>query len=138
MAATRLHGFQGSKWTLADSRLPGGPIAQFTITHYNNGYYWGSGTTIGPSAQPLNVLGSVTPEGNVLFLISVNGQSPITRSGQLTTAGTYGQVTLRSYDGNSGTGSMWTLDVPTRANASAAAADAYAYALATSTKFRRR
>jgi len=134
--STQWRWFQGSKWTLADSRLPGGPTAQFTITHYNNGYYWGSGTTSGPGALPLNVLGSVTPEGNLLFVISVNGQSPITRSGQLTTAGSYGQVALRSYDGNPGAGSMWTLDVPTRASASAA--DAYAYALATSAKFRRR
>lgn len=61
----------GSRWDFRSDSLFGlGGEGQFTITNYRNGYFWGSGT--GPAGSPYKTftqLGSITPEGNVLFNI---------------------------------------------------------------------
>ena len=45
----------------------------FIITNYKNGYFWGEGK--GPSGGPsFTLLGSITPEGKVLFNTLTNGQ----------------------------------------------------------------
>ena len=60
---------EGTDWALTDTELfgsqPGSGV--FQIESYRNGYFWGSGS--GEGNQQFNVLGSVTPEGNLLFLI---------------------------------------------------------------------
>jgi hypothetical protein len=73
----------------------------------------------------------------VLLLVSVNGQQSLARTGLLTTAGSYGQMSLHSYKGDPGAGAAWTFNVPVRASVSPVA-DVIAYALATAAQYRRR
>jgi hypothetical protein len=97
---------EGTNWALRDSQLfPSGDHAGvFGIDSFDDGYYWGSGT----SNEPFNVLGSVTPEGNLLLLISVNGAQPDVRTGVLAD----GVMLLRTYEGNPAVGIAWLLDSP--------------------------
>jgi hypothetical protein len=90
---------EGTHWTLTDGRLfPGATHSGvFEIDSFRNGYFWGSGT----SAQPFNVLGSITPQGNVLLLVSVGGAAPQARTGFLSG----GVIPLRSYEGMPAIGS---------------------------------
>ncbi|MBR0773891.1 autotransporter outer membrane beta-barrel domain-containing protein [Bradyrhizobium diazoefficiens] len=59
----------GTPWRIVSPALFGNSApGRFVITNYQNGYFWGTG--IGPagtSAANFTLLGSVTPEGNVLF-----------------------------------------------------------------------
>lgn len=71
----------------------------FKITDYSNGYYWGVGaapqdSTIGN----FTVLGSMTPEGNVLFSFLLGGDSLSSLSGQITGDATTGAMVLRPYN----------------------------------------
>jgi hypothetical protein len=67
-------------------------VGNFTITNYRNGYFWGSGSgPAGSSASHSTQLGSITPEGNVLFNM-LTGQSTPTL---LTLTG---QMVLRTYE----------------------------------------
>lgn len=107
----------GTHWALEDSSLfdsqPGAGV--FQINSFNDGYFWGSGT----GSQPFNVLGSVTPEGNLLFLISQDGAQPAVRTGILTQTGpASGTMLLRSYLGQPAIGSAWTIADPTSLNLS--------------------
>jgi hypothetical protein len=96
----------GTDWGIVDTALFGGANAGvFQIDGYRNGYFWGSGT----GTQPFNVFGSVTPEGNVLFLISINGAAAQSRAGQLLGSPTGATMTLRSYDGTPGLASAWLI-----------------------------
>jgi len=97
---------EGTLWTLADTDLlgDGSGVGIFAIDSYRNGYFWGSGM----SSQPFNVLGSITPEGNVLLLTSVAGGQPEVRMGQLVN----GTMLLRTYEGNPAIGSAHLLDNP--------------------------
>jgi hypothetical protein len=92
----------GSTWQLQSEDLfgPGGS-GTFTITNYRNGYFWGPGT--GPmdtAAATYTQIGSITPEGNVLFNVLIGG-TLTSLSGQITGTGLTGQMVLRSYDGTS-------------------------------------
>jgi len=92
----------GSTWRLQSEDLfgPGGS-GTFTITNYRNGYFWGPGT--GPSdtvAASYTQIGSITPEGNVLFNVLIGG-TLTSLAGQITGTGMAGQMVLRSYDGTS-------------------------------------
>jgi hypothetical protein len=101
---------QGSQWTISDSALLGTASAGvFEIDRFSGGYFWGTGT----STQPFNVMGSVTPEGNLLLLVSVNGAQAVAQTGVLQQTSTGGQMTLRSYEGQPAAGSAWTISVPT-------------------------
>ena len=64
----------GNHWAITDTNLFGAQTKSgvFEIDGYRNGYFWGSGT----SSAPFNVFGSITPEGNLLLLISVDGARP--------------------------------------------------------------
>jgi hypothetical protein len=90
----------GSTWQLQSEDLfgPGGS-GTFTITNYRNGYFWGPGT--GPTdtaAATYTQMGSITPEGNVLFNVLIGG-TLTSLAGQITGTGLTGQMVLRSYDG---------------------------------------
>ena len=99
----------GTHWALADNILLGSDTpGAFTINAYENGYFWGSGTT---GAQSFNVFGSVTPEGNVLILASVGGAAPTSQAGFLVPTSTGGIMTLRSYEDAPGMGLAWSVPV---------------------------
>lgn len=92
----------GSTWQLQSDELfgPGGS-GTFIITNYRNGYFWGPGT--GPmdnAAATYTQIGSITPEGNVLFNVLIGG-TLTSLTGQITGTGLTGQMVLRSYDGTS-------------------------------------
>lgn len=59
----------GTPWRIVSSSLFGTSApGRFVITNYQNGYFWGAGIApAGSSAANFTLLGSVTPEGNVLF-----------------------------------------------------------------------
>ena len=59
----------GTPWRIVSSTLFGTSApGRFVITNYQNGYFWGAGIApAGSGAANFTLLGSVTPEGNVLF-----------------------------------------------------------------------
>jgi outer membrane autotransporter protein len=59
----------GTPWRISSPTLFGSSSpGRFVITNYQNGYFWGAGLApAGSGAANFTVLGSVTPEGNVLF-----------------------------------------------------------------------
>ncbi|MBR0958461.1 autotransporter outer membrane beta-barrel domain-containing protein [Bradyrhizobium japonicum] len=59
----------GTPWRITSNALFGTSApGRFVITNYQNGYFWGAGVApAGSSAANFTLLGSVTPEGNVLF-----------------------------------------------------------------------
>ena len=92
----------GTTWAYQSDQLfgPGG-VGNFTITNYRNGYFWGSGT--GPAGTPgesFTQLGSITPEGNVLFNVLTSSSTPtlLTLTGQITGGPLTGQMALRTYE----------------------------------------
>lgn len=92
-------------WILHDDDLFGtGGIGSFTITNYRNGYFWGSGS--GPAGTPgasFTQLGSITPEGSVLFNLYDASGGLVSLTGQITGGPADGAMLLRSYgfDGSS-------------------------------------
>jgi hypothetical protein len=100
----------GTRWAIAGTSPFGtGPgTGVFEIDSYRNGYFWGAGT----NGEPFNVLGSVTPEGNLLLLVCVEGGEPQARTGRLERTSAGGYMVLRSYEGQPAVGSAWTLDRP--------------------------
>ena len=92
----------GTTWAYQSDQLfgPGG-VGSFTITNYRNGYFWGSGS--GPAGTPgesFTQLGSITPEGNVLFNVLTSSSTPtlLTLTGQITGGPLTGQMALRTYE----------------------------------------
>jgi hypothetical protein len=92
----------GTTWAYQSDQLfgPGG-VGSFTITDYRNGYFWGSGS--GPAGMPgesFTQLGSITPEGNVLFNVLTAQTTPtlVTLTGQITGGPLTGQMALRTYE----------------------------------------
>ncbi|WP_245323644.1 autotransporter outer membrane beta-barrel domain-containing protein [Bradyrhizobium stylosanthis] len=59
----------GTPWRIVSPTLFGSSApGRFVITNYQNGYFWGAGVApAGSSTANFTLLGSVTPEGNVLF-----------------------------------------------------------------------
>jgi outer membrane autotransporter protein len=57
----------GTPWRIVSRAIFGtGAPGRFVITNYQNGYFWGNG--IGPlGSSAFTLLGSITPEGKVLF-----------------------------------------------------------------------
>jgi len=98
---------EGTHWAIRDTQLfgPSGS-GVFEIEGFDGGYYWGSGT----GGEPFNVLGSVTPEGNLVLLVSVNGADPVSRAGQVFGNAQAATMAFRSYNGDPGVGSAWTLN----------------------------
>jgi len=97
---------KGTLWSLSDTNLLGaGPgTGVFQVDDYHSGYFWGSGI----SNQPFNVLGSITPDGNVIFFSSASNGQPQSRAGGIVG----GIMVLRSYEGDPAAGSARLLDDP--------------------------
>jgi hypothetical protein len=94
----------GTHWALSDETLLGTKVPGiFTINDYVNGYFWGSGT----GTNAFNVFGSITPNGNVLILASVDGASATSQAGFFLQTPSGGIVTLRSYEDSPGDGIAW-------------------------------
>jgi len=91
----------GSTWQmLSDDLFGAGGSGTFTVTNYRNGYFWGPGS--GPpstAAAAFTHIGSITPEGNVLFNVLIGG-TLTSLTGQITGTGLTGRMVLRSYDGS--------------------------------------
>lgn len=93
---------RGTRWSLADTELSDMPtgsgfrVGTFQIDSYRNGYFWGNGQ--GPT--PFTVVGSVTPEGRVFLVLSMEGGPSVTRTGVLQqTGGGRWVMRFRSYEG---------------------------------------
>ena len=85
--------WQVSSPTVFGTATPG----TFKITGYSNGYYWGVGAApLDSVVGNFTVLGSMTPEGNVLFSL-LFGTSLDSLSGQITGDATTGSMALRGY-----------------------------------------
>jgi len=91
-----------STWELTDTALAqeGVSSQQFTISLFDSGYFWGQGT----DATPFTLMGSVTPEGNLLLVYCYNNGNLIQRTGWLDGTSSSAMMTFRSYDGETGTG----------------------------------
>ena len=98
----------GTTWRISSPTLFGTSApGTFKISNYNSGYYWGLGAAPpGSSVGNFTMLGSITPEGNVLFSMLSNGVLS-SLSGQITGDPTTGTMVLRPYlgDGNFGSSS---------------------------------
>jgi hypothetical protein len=106
-AATQWRWLEGTHWLLHDPGLLGGSSSGvFQIDHYESGYFWGSGT----SSKPFNVMGSVTPEGNLVMAVSYDGGAAQARTGFISNSAMH----LRPYDSDfgSGSGSAWLIGGP--------------------------
>jgi len=83
------------RWLVRPSSAPARPT--FKIGTYNNGYFWGLGA--GPTGGLIGnftQMGSITPEGNVVF--AVLGDGLITLTGLITGDSTTVMMALKPYD----------------------------------------
>ena len=98
----------GTTWRISSPTLFGTSApGTFKISNYNSGYYWGLGAAPpGSTVGNFTMLGSITPEGNVLFSMLSNGVLT-SLSGQIIGDPTTGTMVLRPYlgDGNFGSSS---------------------------------
>ncbi len=95
---------RGTRWTMAaGSQARANSNGRFRITGYRNGYFWGEGNR-GPANRPFHVLGSVTPEGNLLFnaIGTSNFQLRISQGGLLKGPRRQARARLRAYSDASG------------------------------------
>lgn len=88
----------GTTWSIVSPTLFGSNDAgTFKITDNVNGYFWGPGTgPVGSTGTNFTELGSITPEGNVLFAVSFNGVLQYL-TGVITGDATTGRMVLRGY-----------------------------------------
>lgn len=87
----------GTTWNLAAPGVFGtAGTAQFSVSDYRNGYFWGTG--LAPGGEVFTHLGSVTPEGNVLFNVLVDGVLT-NLTGQIAGDAATGTMALRGYVG---------------------------------------
>lgn len=102
----------GTSWALSAPAVFGTTdAAQFSVAAYTNGYFWGSGVapaSVGGAAFTL--IGSATPEGDVLFNVLVNGVFT-NLAGQITGDATTGAMALRDYMGTDDFGDAATANV---------------------------
>ena len=86
----------GTPWRIVSPALFGtNAPGRFVITNYQNGYFWGSGLAAGGGTFTL--LGSVTPEGKVLFNTLSHG-SLTSLYGDATGGPSGAQMTTSTYD----------------------------------------
>jgi len=94
----------GTQWQIVDPELFGtDEPGTFTITGYSGGYFFGSGQ--GPDSNPISFteMGSITPEGKVLFNTMANGATTFNSSyGDLTGPRRTAQGTFQDYDSTTG------------------------------------
>lgn len=89
---------QGTTWDLQSDALFGvGEYGQFLVEDYVNGYFWGTGTgPVGSDAESFTLIGSATPEGNILFNV-LSGSTLTNLTGIISGDETDGSMVLRSY-----------------------------------------
>jgi len=91
----------GTTWNLTAPGIFGtSDPAQFFVSNYVNGYFWGTGTeAVSGGSAAFSQIGSVTPEGNVMFSLLVDGEL-VSLAGQISgTGSSNGTMALRGYDG---------------------------------------
>jgi autotransporter-associated beta strand protein len=90
---------KGTTWRLVNPELFGSSNpGTFKIADYSSGYFWGQGA--GPSGSPIGnftQIGSITPEGNMLFSLLTDGGVLTNLTGQITGDGTTGAIVLHRY-----------------------------------------
>ena len=89
----------GTSWNLECADLFGaGEVGSFSISNYTNGYFWGTGSgPEGSAAASFSLIGSATPEGNVLFNI-LSGDTLTSLTGQIVVLPSTGTMGLRAYE----------------------------------------
>lgn len=103
----------GTVWKIVDPTLFGTTApGRFVVSNYNGGYFYGYG--VGPKSNPVTYtqLGSITPQGMVLFATMAKGTQVLNASyGQLTGFSGSGVMSLADYDSTtaSPTGSVTLL-----------------------------
>lgn len=102
----------GTTWRISSQTLFGTSApGTFKISNYNSGYFWGLGAgPIGSSVGNFTILGSITPEGNIL-LSSLSDGLLTSLSGQIAGDPTTGTMLLRPYIGNGAFGAPGTADI---------------------------
>ncbi len=90
----------GTSWALSAPAIFGtADAAGFAVSGYRNGYFWGAGTApASAGAGTFTYLGSVTPEGSVLFNV-LSGETLTNLTGQITGDAETGAMALRGYVG---------------------------------------
>ena len=103
----------GTTWQVTSPTVFGTATpGTFKITNYSNGYYWGVGAApLDSTVGNYTVLGSMTPEGNVLFSLLFGGTSLESLSGQITGDATTGNMVLRAYTLSGPTGAPTLADI---------------------------
>src|SRR5262249_35934801 len=96
---------KGTTWQLTSQLLFGtGQPGTFKIQDYNAGFYWGIGA--GPVGNAtlgnFTFLGSMTPEGTVIFNVFGGGGVFTSLAGQIVGDPATGMMELRPYQGTSG------------------------------------
>lgn len=91
----------GTTWRVSSSTLFGTSApGTFKISNYNSGYYWGLGAgPPGSSIGNFTILGSITPEGNILLSMLSDGVLN-SLTGLITGDPTTGLMALRPYLGD--------------------------------------
>lgn len=102
----------GTTWRISSQTLFGTSApGTFKISNYNSGYFWGLGAgPIGSSVGNFTILGSITPEGNIL-LSSLSDGVLTSLSGQIAGDPTTGTMLLRPYIGNGSFGAPGAADI---------------------------
>jgi hypothetical protein len=108
----------GTRWKIVDPALFGtAEPGRFTVTEYSGGYFYGTGQ--GPASNPITFteLGSVTPQGKVLFnTLTSESTTPMSSYGRLTASHGRAVMVMSNY-GNytsapTGFNTFLTLDSP--------------------------
>jgi outer membrane autotransporter protein len=88
---------EGTRWHIASPSLFGTATpAKMIITDYINGYFWGQGVAPDSNGEVFSFLGSITPEGNVLYSVITEGKLS-QLYGQLLGGGSDALMLLRTY-----------------------------------------
>ena len=90
----------GTVWKMVSTSLFGGTSpGKFVINSYNGGYFTGTGVGPAGSNVAFTELGSITPQGRVLFAAIKNGSVTVNSSyGNITGSDTSASMTLAGYD----------------------------------------
>lgn len=90
----------GTAWKIVAPTLFGTiSPGRFNVSTYNGGYFYGYG--VGPNANPISYtqIGSITPQGKVLFATMASGTQVLNATyGDLTGSSGSGVMTLADYD----------------------------------------
>ena len=103
----------GTDWKIVDPALFGTAApGSFAVTNYSGGYFYGNG--VGPASNPISFteLGSITPQGKVLFnTLATDSATLISSYGQLTGSNGRAVIAMPNYSNDTGapTGSSTTL-----------------------------